>query len=153
MMSNNDLNDVVLHLKGTVSVYLRGKYIGKTTMMRLPLGELFDIFPDLDKPKKKSLPKLDMWSVVAGVDGNWHEEPSSCTPPEKVSEHLSGLISNDDRFQDGMGVTTSRIVGKRNGNVVTKSGTEYELGVVSARYERAYPDALRTLMDSLPELG
>lgn len=39
----------------------------------------------------------------------------------------------------GESLLSSVIVGKHNGKVITKSGSEYELGIVNEEYEAAFP--------------
>lgn len=89
--------------------------------------------------------KLENWAIVA-LPSDPYEAP------ELWRQSIYGDVYDNPRFDDGTRVTTSRIVGKRNGNVVTKSGSEYELGQVSAQYEEQYPDAFNRLMNSLDEV-
>ena len=96
--------------------------------------------------------KLENWGIVNGVFGNWKESPTPYDAPESITHHLNGEIWNDSRFANGANVTTSTIKGKRDGNVITKSGTVYELGDPHCDYELAFPNAKERLMNSLPEI-
>jgi signal peptidase I len=71
--------------------------------------------------------------------------------PEQITAHLDGLVYNHPRypFEQGKPVSTSPIVGKRGDKVVTRSGTEYELGAVLADYEAQFPNAKERLLQSL----
>lgn len=46
-----------------------------------------------------------------------------------LDNRLEGYVYGHPRIQDGHRASTSLIQGKRNGYVVTLSGTEYELGI------------------------
>lgn len=88
---------------------------------------------------------LENWSVVV-------RNPEAVTPytaPELIAHALHGVVTGHRYMQDGSIITTSRIVGQRNGKVITASGTEYELGVVDPAYEQAYPDASTRLFKTL----
>ena len=74
------------------------------------------------------------------------------TPPELVKNYLAGFVFGDSRRDDGTDITTSRIIGKRNGSVVTRSGSEYELDDVDPKYEELFPDAKNRLLNSLKEI-
>lgn len=66
--------------------------------------------------------------------------------PELRKECLIGIRP------DGLDCLTSHIKGKRNGCVVTNSGTLYRLAEVESDYEHAFPDAYNRLMNSLEEV-
>ena len=89
--------------------------------------------------------KLEQWGVV-GIPSHPFEAP------ELWTQRLTGNTVGDTRRKDGTAVTTAPIEGKRNGKVVTMSGSEWELGEVAEEYERLYPDARNRLMGSLPDV-
>ena len=89
--------------------------------------------------------KLDHWSVVSSAD--------PYKAPEQCSSRLRGIVYGNPKFGEGCAVTTSQIVGKRGGKVVTKSGSEYELGAVDAAYHDAFPGAFNRLLTSLTEIN
>lgn len=76
-----------------------------------------------------------------------HLENWACAP-----NSLIGEVSNHPGFEDGTVIMTSTPVGKRNGNVVTYSGSEYTLGQARSDYEAIYPEAASRLLHSLPEM-
>lgn len=84
---------------------------------------------------------------------NWSVNLSDSDPylaPELRSQLLCG-VSGLEKTK-GHVTITSRIVGKRNGSVVTYSGSEYKLLNVNPEYENLYPDAKNRLMNSLKEV-
>ncbi len=89
--------------------------------------------------------RLENWAKIANPE-------SPFQAPEMWIPQLTGDVYGHPRFEDGTGVTTSRIMGKRDGKVITYSGLEYELGEVDAEYEKLYPDAFNRLMNTLDEL-
>ena len=77
------------------------------------------------------------------------------TAPEMVVTQLQGNVyghPNPKRHPDGKIIVTSAIKGKRNGCVVTHSGSEYELVDVDPQYEKEFPNAYERLMKTLPEV-
>jgi hypothetical protein len=86
--------------------------------------------------------QIENWAVVTSGD--------PYTPPECRVQCLSSTAVNHPRL-GGQHVTTSKLVGQRNGLVLTYSGSLYQLGVVNPEYEAAYPDARKRLMTTLPE--
>ena len=92
------------------------------------------------------MPKLDNWCVT------FHpfDRPSAFTPPECVRKCLHGIVTGHHKKADGTSVTTSYIERKTQTNqIVTSSGTIYDLGDVDPEYEKQYPGALETLLRSL----
>lgn len=89
--------------------------------------------------------KLENWSLVFG-------ELNPYQAPETVRPHLNGEVFGHPRFENGKNVTTSAIVGKKGSNVVTNSGSIYELGTIETEYKKRYPLALERLLNSLPEV-
>ncbi len=89
--------------------------------------------------------KLTNWSIVSRTANPFQA-------PELGTQCLYGNVYNNPKFEDNQDVTTSRIIGKRNGKVVTRSGSEYELDGVDPIYEAAYPDAFNRLMNTLDEI-
>lgn len=91
--------------------------------------------------------QLKNWShCIRGAD--------QYTPPELMVSVLSGNVYNhpNPRHVDGKEITTSPIVGKRNGLVVTKSGSEYELLDVDPEYERLFPNARERFFNTLQDV-
>lgn len=89
--------------------------------------------------------QLKNWSFgVSGVDR--YDAPEMGTP------RLAGFVYNHPIQPDGKDIVTSRVVGKRNGLVVTKSGREYELLDVDPVYEKLFPGAKERLMNQLTEI-
>jgi hypothetical protein len=70
----------------------------------------------------------------------------SLQPPEHGRVCLHGFVIGHPRCQDGKEVTTSLVVSRHGNKVVTKSGSEYELGEVDPSYESLYPNARRRLL-------
>lgn len=67
-------------------------------------------------------------------------------PPELQGRHLHGKVYGHPHFPDGEELMTSRIALMYNANeVVTKSGSVYELGEVDPAYEAQFPDAQKRL--------
>ena len=89
--------------------------------------------------------KLDNWSFCSVGEDDY-------TPPEMLVPVLCGKVLNHPNHRDGKIVTTSRVIGKRNGLVVTKSGTEYELLEVDPKYERHFPNAKDRLFKELKNI-
>lgn len=73
--------------------------------------------------------KLENWELFSDC--------GAYTAPEEWHYHLSGNVYGHPSFEDGLLVTTSRIVGTDVDRkvVLTKSGSEYELGDISAEYQ------------------
>lgn len=78
--------------------------------------------------------KLENWSVVV-------LDFSPYTAPEALPKGLHGFVYGNPKFADGDEVTTTAIVGTREGRVLTRSGSEYELGEVDPDYEAQFPNA------------
>jgi hypothetical protein len=89
---------------------------------------------------------LQNWAVV------YPPNITPYTPPELITQHLCGLAMNHPRFPEGYDITTSAIMGKRQGSVVTKSGSVYLLGIPAKDYEAQFPNAEKRLFDTLPEV-
>jgi hypothetical protein len=87
--------------------------------------------------------KLENWSVV--YDNN----VDPYTAPELIRSVLQGNVYGNPKFDDGTFICTSSIVGKNNGDIITKSGSRYELGNVDPAYEALYPNAKRRFFKSL----
>ena len=89
--------------------------------------------------------KLDSWCLIS-------RSYPALPPPEQEHCCLHGLVSGHPRCHDGKEVTTSFIVSRDGSKVVTKSGSEYELGDVDASYEALYPNARTRLLAGLSSL-
>ena len=82
--------------------------------------------------------RIENWSIVQlGFD--------PYRPPEAQEQALHGTVYGHPGFGDGEEVTTSSIVSGAtcDGRITvrTRSGSEYELGEVSADYEAMFPGA------------
>ena len=80
---------------------------------------------------------------------------TSYTPPEMIAPRLQGDVYNhpkSKRHYDGKSIITSRVIGKRNGLVVTQSGSEYELLDADPNYEKEFPGAKDRLFKQLAEV-
>lgn len=91
------------------------------------------------------MPKLNKWAVV-------YLPPNPYTAPEACPPRLYGIVEAHPRFRDGDDVTTTRIIGQKNGLIVTRSGSEYELGDPDPNYEKEFPNARERLFSSLEVL-
>ena len=67
--------------------------------------------------------------------------PKSPYIPPETYQCLHGNVYNHADFPDGEEVTTSAIIDKRPGVVMTESGTYYELGTANPDYVEKYPQA------------
>jgi hypothetical protein len=91
--------------------------------------------------------QLKNWSfTIRGSDP--YKAPEQCIPV------LQGNVygHSNPKHHDGKFITTSKLVGKRNGLVVTQSGSEYELGDVDPNYDKLYPNAKERLFAQLKEV-
>jgi hypothetical protein len=86
--------------------------------------------------------KLDQWCVLS-------RNLPALLAPEQERRCLHGRVSGHPRCCDGKEVTTSLLIGRHGNKVVTKSGSEYELGEADAAYEALYPQAKQRLLDAL----
>lgn len=76
------------------------------------------------------------------------------TAPELISTCLSGKVYGhpDPRHCDGKEIVTSRVIGKRNQLVITRSGNEYELLNPAFEYEKNFPNSKERLLNALIEM-
>ena len=72
--------------------------------------------------------------------------------PEEEDVCLFGVVVGHPRHRDGKEVLTSPVMHYDADRIITKSGSEYELGLVDPSYERCYPGALQRLLSRL-EMG
>lgn len=87
--------------------------------------------------------RIEDWSVTTSVVNPY-------AAPETQRRSLYGRVFGHPRFDDGKSVTTSSIVGKNSrGEVLTSSGSSYELGQVDPLYEDQFPGAKKELLGSL----
>jgi hypothetical protein len=86
--------------------------------------------------------KLDCWCLISRA-------LPSLPPPEQERCCLHGYVTGHPRCGDGKEITTSLVVSRTGDKVLTKSGSEYELGNVNAAYEALYPDARERLLACL----
>lgn len=89
--------------------------------------------------------KLEDWAVVLAPISPYQA-------PETAEQRLHGIVTDHPEFETGARITSSPIRGKRDGCVITKSGSDYFLGKPAKDSEELYPNAYNRLMDSLPEL-
>jgi hypothetical protein len=86
---------------------------------------------------------IENWAVITPT-------PDRYAAPETLTQCLHGEVFDHPRFEDGHRVTTSSIRGKtETGEVVTHSGSIYDLGQIDEAYEVAFPGARKRLLDSL----
>jgi len=83
--------------------------------------------------------KLERWWVVSRIQGG-------IVPPEEPGNRLCGVVTGHHRIADGHEVTTSPVLLRRGDRVVTKSGSEYELGQPERVYESVFPGARERLL-------
>jgi len=77
--------------------------------------------------------RLKNWSVVFG-------------------SNLHGIVFGHPKFENGTEITTSKIVGTREGLILTYSGSEYQLEDVDPEYEKAFPNARQRLLKAAEKL-
>ena len=82
---------------------------------------------------------LNDWSVVLRGGSEF------LNLPERMEQCLNGRIEGEERW-----VNTSPIRGRMGDAVVTRSGSVYELGRVSEKYESLFPGLRERLLGSLP---
>ena len=90
--------------------------------------------------------KIDHWCVVS-------RSTPAFQPPEQDRTCLHGFVRGHPRCADGKEVTTSLLISRQGDRVVTKSGSEYELGDVDVVYETFYPQARERLFARLTRPG
>jgi hypothetical protein len=90
--------------------------------------------------------KLERWCVIS-------RSSPALQPPETDRVCLHGIVSGHTRCADGKEITTSLVVSRNGSRVVTKSGSEYELGVADPAYESLFPNARQRLFARLRSLA
>jgi hypothetical protein len=89
--------------------------------------------------------RIENWAVV------FPPSISPYTAPELLKQSLQGEIFGHPKFNDGKFVTTSSIIGKNSRNeILTLSGSTYELGQIDPGYEEKFPNAKNILLNNLP---
>ena len=78
--------------------------------------------------------KIENWSIVV-----LNCDPYQ--PPETQISGISGQVYNHPTYKDGKHITTSKIEDFKDGCVVTRSGSIYELGKIDPLYAKVYPNA------------
>ncbi len=86
--------------------------------------------------------RLEHWSLRSRPYGRWES-------PEEKGVCLFGHVVGHPLHQDGKEVLTTSILHFGVDCIVTKSGSEYQLGTVDPDYERRYPRALQRLLKVL----
>lgn len=91
------------------------------------------------------MPRLDRWSIQYV---NSSSDPYR--PPELCERALTGSVSGHPRFPEGHRIHTSPITQVLDsGELVSQSGTVYELGEVDPGYEAYCPNARERFLRSL----
>jgi len=88
--------------------------------------------------------RLQNWSLHSRPPGEWHS-------PEEDGVRVSGFVFGHPRHLDGKELLTSPVMRCCDNHVVTRSGSEYELGSIDPAYERRYPNALQRLFVRLEQ--
>jgi hypothetical protein len=86
--------------------------------------------------------RIEHWSLHSRPLGQWQS-------PEDEGVCLFGSVVGHPRHRDGKEVLTTPVVECRANRIVTRSGSEYELGTADPSYERCYPGAFRRLLARL----
>ena len=86
--------------------------------------------------------RIEFWSVIT-------TNANPYAAPELISPRLQGRVYGHPRIKDGEYVSTSTIIGVKNGLVLTRSGSEYQLGEVDPDYESAFPNAKERLLTDI----
>lgn len=73
-------------------------------------------------------------------------------PPDFSTPILHGNVYGHEEIQDGQTIISSIVIGVKNGKVITKSGSEYELDDVDPNYENIFPNAKERVLQSLPQI-
>lgn len=77
--------------------------------------------------------RLENWSVV--------EDLSDPYMAPELRARISGKVYGNPKFKDGTVILISRAVGRVGNDILTQSGSRYELGDVDPEYEKIFPDA------------
>ena len=76
------------------------------------------------------------------------------SPNEPLFCRIRGLVYGNLLFEDGQQVVTSHVIATKNGKVVTRSDSQYELGVPDKGYQKTFPfDVKQAMMANLPRLS
>lgn len=63
---------------------------------------------------------------------------------------IQGCVYNDDRFNEGASIMTSPVeYVDENDNIITYTGSAYQLGEPDPLYEQLYPNAKRRVIETL----
>jgi hypothetical protein len=90
----------------------------------------------------RMIAKLQNWSLHSRPPGQWQS-------PEEDGGRVFGFVFGNPRHLDGKELLTSAVMRCSANHIVTRSGSEYELGSIDPAYERRYPDALQRLFAHL----
>ena len=116
----------------------------KYSLIPFTVGDNSDHKKDIPEEKRM---RIENWAVI------FPPSISPYTPPELLKQSLQGKVFGNPRFNDGKFVTTSSITGKNSRNeILTHSGSAYELGEIDPTYEAQFPNAKNILLRSLPLL-
>lgn len=78
---------------------------------------------------------LENWSMVSGR----YEAP-------ELGFSFHGNVYGHPIFNDGDGVTTTKIIDMKDNVFYTRSGTKYKLGKTDPEYEKLFPNALERML-------
>ena len=89
------------------------------------------------------MPVLDNWSTIFASNDPF-------LAPELNQMALQGNVYNHPRFDDGEFVTTSPIVDvDKNNNIITESGSIYQLYQADEKYAKKFPVPFLRLIDQI----
>ena len=88
--------------------------------------------------------RLQHWSLHSRPPGEWQS-------PEEDGARVFGFVFGHPRHLDGKELLTSPVMRNSDNRIVTRSGSEYELGSIDPAYEPRYPDALLRLFARLEQ--
>jgi len=89
--------------------------------------------------------RLENWSLVTRVSNPYQA-------PELGVPCLHGLVYGHPKLPDGYEMSSSRVVKTEGEDIITESGTHYELGQIDPEYEKIYPNAKQRLIESLKKI-
>lgn len=88
--------------------------------------------------------RIENWSIFRAKNSSY------VTPSEVQTRLLYGQVFGHPGLRDGEYVSTSSICGKNDKDeVITASGSSYELGKIDPSYEKIFPGAKDILLSSL----
>jgi hypothetical protein len=108
---------------------------------------VMNIFLKMERRNMKQM-KIEEWSIT-----QYEADFNPYAPPEEQVLRIQGKVYNNPKFEDGEVIVTSPIVfvDKERQVIVTKSGSEYELGEAHPDYEKAFPQARERIFGYIME--